>query len=79
MTTLNQTERDRLDPRVNIERLEELLSKLPDELRELTLHGFLLEPDPALAAAIGSTSPILDRLNARVMEHPMDASDATVA
>jgi hypothetical protein len=77
MTALTQAERDRLDPRVNIDRLELFLAQVPPHLRAVALNGFLADPEPDIGAVVGSTDPALARLLAQVWEDPMDTSGVT--
>ena len=62
MTPLSQAERDRLDPRVNIDRLEAFLAQVPINLRALALNSFYAEPDADSMTIIGVTDPAVERL-----------------
>ena len=60
--SLTPSERARLDPRVNIERLETLLRRTSPATRELVLNSCYLDPEPDSPTVIGAVDPEISRL-----------------
>jgi hypothetical protein len=59
---LTTEERARLDPRVVVESLEELLRQLPVASRAVALNSFYAQPDPDVMTIVGMTDPEFEQL-----------------
>ncbi len=59
---LTAEERARLDPRVDVEALEEFLARVQPVSRELVLNSFYAEPDPDTMTIVGVIDPEIERL-----------------
>ena len=76
---LTDDERARLDPRVEIECLEQFLQRVPVTQRAFVLNSFYAEPDAAGLAIIGVIDPELERLWHRAWGRAADGEVAPPA
>jgi hypothetical protein len=60
--SLTPSERARLNPRINVERLETFLERSRPDMRQLALNSCYLDPEPDCLTVVGSTDPELDLL-----------------
>jgi hypothetical protein len=59
---LTDEERARLDPRVQVEALEQFLHRLPAEQRTFVLNSFYADPAEGEMTIVGVVDPELERL-----------------
>ncbi len=61
-TLLTDEERARLDPRVQVDALEQFLNRVPAEQRAFVLNSFFADPDEGAMTVVGVIDPELERL-----------------